>query len=299
MANKVEKEKVTPTLNLSKSQLDEIINKIASNTELLVKAEELDSKENLDKTDPGQEPLPEKESGSDSLEPQKEGPPADTETPALDPSQDPGMDEGVSFEELTQEYSQLSDEELEMHRKACEAACAARMSAAPTNPMGAPTPPPAPPMGGDPGMDKNAMMGYPAMKSELPDEVKEKLNKAESDAKELNTLKEEVEKLNQKVSSQSESIKKYEVKTGDLINALQKVVDSKSPLRKSIKAGDITTSIDPIPEDHPAFKLSKNEVDAELRKLDFASLSKSDRLAVKDYSAGYQPVKTVIHLLKK
>jgi hypothetical protein len=134
-----------------------------------------------------------------------------------------------------------------------------------------------------------------AMATEFDETVKEEPVK-KSESKEDSEVKTEIET----VKAENQELKKSIDNMNDLINKLFSV--KKAPAQKAITGLSVIAKSEDVAEEKEAAdiaKMSKSEITSKLQKIDYSSLSKSDRTAINDFYLNNGSVEKIKHLIKE
>lgn len=228
-----------------------------------------------------------------------EGSPA----PEMAPEGDPAAEAGpVDPEALKAEYAQLAPEELQMHYMACKAALAEVMGgdpegAAPAGPEASAPGMGAPPAGPAAAGPEASAMPPPAMKAEVPADMKKNpANGGSEKAAVPDAIKSEPkmgEDLKKSLASRDAKVQELEQQIEMLVKAVE--LSLAQPMRKAV------TSVNFVPrtESAPAKELSKAEINARIAEIARnPSLKKSDRERIVSFSLGNIGVEQIKDLLE-
>ncbi len=318
-------------INLTASQLNQLIDEVATGVESLMKAEAEAEAQKLSKADPGEEATGEKKPEGSSAEPAPEasaspeasGPPAGDEGSAPPPggdegsapppdaaSGDPAADAMATPEALEAEYAKLPDQELQMHFVALRSALMKRQTVQPDagapdagagpppeasgSPAGAPPPPP-PEASGPPAMGKGEIKLGDGSGGKM---TAGKMSKSEVEAQ-ARLVKAEADQkaLAKTVADQAATIQALEANIGNIAAAVKNRLER--PIRKSATGVSFVTKPGTTADASTKFEsLSKSEIVKKLNEVtSSASLSKKDRDLVNSYCVGTVSIKEIAHLL--
>jgi hypothetical protein len=130
-----------------------------------------------------------------------------------------------------------------------------------------------------------------AKKSEDEDEEEEEEEKKKSDAPKM-------DKSEKSLAEENEVLKKNLESLNDLVNKL--FASKKAPSQKAITATSFIAKSEELEtEGVNVAEMSKGEVTAKLKALDFQSLSKSDRDAINNFYLKNESVEKIKHLISK
>ena len=130
-----------------------------------------------------------------------------------------------------------------------------------------------------------------AKKSEDEDEEEEEEEKKKSDAPKM-------DKSEKSLVAENEALKKNLESLNDLVNKL--FASKKAPAQKAITATSFIAKSEELEtEGVNVAEMSKGEVTAKLKALDFQSLSKSDRDAINNFYLKNESVEKIKHLISK